>query len=178
MTNLWAPSTDADVVSTPTASLQLPDLKTGEMLIVWAVRSWVAHIKANKCPRPCLERGLATGDVEGVLDPLDRIMRIIASAATSQRDVRCPTTREIGDGERAILQALALWQSGRNIEAHGATLDWLAPAAARIAAQSFKELSETLHNQRLIIPMRPDYEPMLTMDQFQRMHAGAPGVVH
>ncbi|MEL7029663.1 MAG: hypothetical protein AAGL49_10745 [Pseudomonadota bacterium] len=159
------PGTGIDTSRLNGKPLTMSDLRTAEMLLVWAVRRWVACHKSDTDARLALREGFRSGNVESALDPFDRIFRIIATTAKSPRDVRCPNCHQIGDGERDFLQAFALWQNGHGEAATTATMDWLPSAAARIASHSFQELAGKFAERGLVAPMRAIYRPVLSPEQ-------------
>ena len=139
--------------SSPRAQSQLAtkDLTTSEMLVVWATRYWVHCFKGKTDPGPLLNEGFAAANAFGAVAALDQILTLTLSGAKSSRDVRCIGCKGVGDGERDILDAVALAQMNRIIELGCALDTWLHPTAARHAMGLFHDLGTVLKDAELVV---------------------------
>lgn len=135
-------------------------LTTGEALIVWAVRHWVQSVRAKLDPHELLTRGFASleaGDItaKDMTRAVDRLLMITLEQATTVRDVGCVRCPALGDGERDILQAIALAQRGRPDGSLAVVRGWLPAAAASIAYEQVAALARCLDAVDLKLPLRP-----------------------
>ncbi|MDF1792584.1 MAG: hypothetical protein P1U88_11775 [Thalassobaculaceae bacterium] len=133
-------------------------LTTGDALIVWAVRHWVHSVKSRLDPRDLLRHGFATIDAgdqiaDDMTEAVDRLLMITLHEATTVRDVGCVRCPTLGDGERDILQAIALAQRGRRDEAVEVVRTWLPPASALVAYEQVAALGRGLCMADLVLPI-------------------------
>ena len=134
-------------------------LSPGEALIVWAIRHWVQSVKARLDPRELLRRGFATIEAEEVSDAVDRLLMLTLREATTVRDVGCVCCPTLGEGERDILDAVALAQRSRHDEALAVVESWLPPSAALRAYDEIAAIGTALRGADLIVPRRAQPEP-------------------
>lgn len=134
-------------------------LTTGEALIVWAIRHWVQSVKARLDPRDLLRCGFSTIEAEDVTDSVDRLLMITLHEATAVRDIGCVRCPTLGEGERDILQAVALSQRGRRDEALSVAQSWLPLSAALRAYDDIAAIGRALSGVDMIVPMREEPQP-------------------
>ena len=129
-------------------------LTTGEALIVWAIRHWVQSVKARLDPRDLLRCGFSTIEAEEVSDAVDRLLMLTLREATTVRDVGCLHCPTLGDGERDILEAVALSQRGRREEAMAVVQSWLPLSAALRAYDDIAAIGRALIGVDMMVPVR------------------------
>lgn len=134
-------------------------LTTGEALIVWAIRHWVQSVKARLDPGDLLRCGFATIEAEDVTDAVDRLLMTTLLEATTVRDVGCVRCPTLGEGERDILQAIALSQRGRREEALGVVQSWLPLSAALKACDDIAAIGRALSVAEMVVPLRDEDQP-------------------
>lgn len=132
-------------------------LTTAEALLVWGIRHWVACLKAKTDPIPLLTAGFGSGGVAEAVRSLEGLLLLTLDTATSPRDVRCTRCATVGGGERDLLAAVAFAQAHRSAEALDTLRGWLPPASARLAQDLVAEIAATLHDRKLIVPVRGEY---------------------
>lgn len=137
--------------------LAVHGLTTGEVLMVWGVRHWVACLKAGTDPIPLLTAGFGSGGLAGAARALEAILVITLDAAVVPRDVRCACSDRVGDGERDLLAAIALEQNGRPAESLRKLREWLPPASARVARELVAEIATAMQDRGLRVPLRREY---------------------
>ncbi len=153
-------------------------LSAGEALIVWAIRHWVQSVKARLDPRDLLRCGFATIEAEDVTDAVDRLLMITLHEATTVRDVGCVRCPTLGEGERDILQAVALSQRGRRDDAVSVVQTWLPLSAALRAYNDIAAIGRALSGADMLVPMREEARPdAWWIEGFASHHEGS-ALVH
>lgn len=140
-------------------SVEVAQLTTPEQFLVWAVRYWVYSYRQDVDPLVVMAEGFARARLESRLADFDSIMTITATVALRSLDVRCPRCRWLGDGERDILAAAALAQWHHPQLARARLEDWLAPASARLTMPYLRDVTTTMRQRHLILPLHADYLP-------------------
>lgn len=153
-------------------------LTTAEALIVWAIRHWVQSVKARLDPRDLLRRGFATIEAEDMTDAVDKLLMITLHEATTVRDVGCVRCPTLGEGERDILQAIALAQRGRRDAALEVIETWLPVAAARLAFEQIAAIGRSLRGADMLLPVRVESLTEAWWPDTPTMHHAGSALVH
>jgi hypothetical protein len=140
-----------------TNELPVHALTTGEALLVWGIRHWVACLKARTDPIPLMQAGFGSGRVQAAVAPLEALLLLTLDTATTPRDVRCIRCATVGDGERDLLAVVAFAQADRPLDAVTRLGEWLPPASARIGNGFVAEIARILRHRGLLVPKRPEY---------------------
>ncbi len=138
--------------------LAVHSLTTAEALIVWGIRHWVSCLKAKTDPIPLMTAGFGAGDVAAAVRPLEAVLVITLDAATVPLDVRCQHCEMVGDGERAMLAAIAFEQAGRPAQTLEKLREWLPSASARLAQEMIAEIAKIIQIRGLRVPLRREYD--------------------
>lgn len=126
------PFADTALESLPDVGRVL-DLKTAEMLLLWASRSWVwAVIKYGDAGKQYIH-GLRQGACGEAAKPLNCLLNIIGSVCTRNIQIHKPCCTNMSDDEKRLLYALAAQQTGRTLEVFDILSQILPPSAIRIA---------------------------------------------
>lgn len=141
---------EAEPAERPDA-LTISKLSTAELLMVWAMRHWVACLKARTDPGPLLYEGFTKAKILEAVRPFDQILTLTLTGACAPRDVRCPGCKGVGDAEWDFLDAIALSQIDRRFDLRKSVGNWLYPAAARQACGVFLDMAATMREQNLIV---------------------------
>ncbi|WPZ34295.1 hypothetical protein T8K17_24070 [Thalassobaculum sp. OXR-137] len=153
-------------------------LTTGEALIVWAIRHWVQSVKARLDPRDLLRCGFATIEAEDVSDAVDRLLMVTLREATTVRDVGCLRCPTLGDGERDILEAVALSQRGRREEAMAVVQSWLPLSAALRAYDDIATIGRALTGVDMTVPVRRKSAPDIRLLEGIATHPESSPMLH
>jgi hypothetical protein len=129
------------------------ELTCSEQFVLWTARSWVAAFKHRQPVYPHLRQGFEVAGIPDGLFALDELMGLLASAARRPLDFRCVKCRKIGADEALLLRCLAAGQSGRAPEIDRVLMDWLPPAAARMALRPVMILAMLLDSIGMRVPM-------------------------
>jgi hypothetical protein len=158
----------------PADELPVHALTTGEALLVWGIRHWVACLKARTDPIPLMQAGFGSGRVQAAVAPLEGLLLLTLDTATTPRDVRCTHCATVGDGERDVLAAIAFAQADRPLASVATLGEWLPPASARIGKDFVAEIARILHHRGLLVPMRPEYGAGRTSTSTQNLISAVP----
>ena len=137
---------------------RIHELTCSEQFVLWTARSWIAAFKRQQPVYPHLRQGFEVAGIPDGLFALDELMGLLASAARRQLDFRCVKCRHVGADEALLLRCLAACQSSRAAEIDQVLMDWLPPAAARMALRPAMLLAMQLDSIGMRVPM-PDLMP-------------------
>jgi hypothetical protein len=130
-------------------------LRTAELFVLAAARLWVAdYADAAAGPARWRDGFRAAGLGGGPEQAFDRLFACIAAGATRQIGFHCPTCACLGEDELVLLRIFADLQGGRHAPARRALLDWVAPGAARVAADLAADVARAMVQSGLWIPLR------------------------
>jgi hypothetical protein len=137
------------------ADTDLATLGTAELLIVAALRLWVA-IQQDPAGDVADWRGAfaAAGIAPGGACGFGGLMRILAAPARRPFDVRQLYCRRLGRDEGRLLHRVSLVQRGRSEAATALLALWLPPAAVRHAAVRAGDFAAALADAGLVVPLR------------------------
>ena len=133
----------------------LSELRTGESLVVMALRLWVGRTYGPDQRLPDWREGLqAAGMARLGVPAFSALMRIIAAATYHPLDIRCMSCPELGGDEACLLQILSLLQWDRPREAGLTMAAWLPPTARRMALMPAQGFAAALTQVGLDLPLR------------------------
>jgi hypothetical protein len=142
----FSPPPPADAVNMP-----LAELRTAELLVVASLRLWRDPARS----RPDWCGGFAAAGLEAQdIAAFDRLIRIVATAARRDLDIRCRTDTRLGAEEARMLRLVSLLQRNRRPEAAVLLGDWVPPAAARVALSPAQRFAAALADCGLTLPLR------------------------
>ena len=149
-----------DDIFTSTAAESLPDvgrvldLKTAEMLLLWASRSWVwAVVKHGNAGKQYIH-GLRQGACGEAAEPLNYLLHIIGSVCTRNIQIHKPCCTYLADDEKRLLYALSAQQTGRTLEVFDILSQILPPSAIRIALSHADAVALCFAQAGLFLPDR------------------------
>jgi len=148
-----------------------------EQFIVWAARSWIAHLDRGGTDLAHLRHGFALAGAQDALVPLDGLLGVVAATARRRLDFRCLRCAEVGRDEEVLIEILAAIQHGRPSACRRGLDSWLPPAAARIAHACALRLGFAMRSARLTLPPpKPDHFPALAPPSACHRHPGSAAV--
>lgn len=119
-------------------------LSRSDRLLLWAIRTWVIGLKQRTDATLPLDAAFAKYDVRDGACLIDALMSIVACGATRTLTVECVCCGELSGDESRLLNAAALYQSDRGLEAQFVLREFLAPTASRHAGQVLRQLSANM----------------------------------
>lgn len=156
---------------------RLAALGFAEQFVVWAARSWIAHLDRGGADLAHLRHGFKLAGVEDALVPLDGLLGVVATTARRRLDFRCLRCTEVGRDEALLIDILAAIQHGRPSACRRGLDSWLPPAAARIAHACALRLGFAMRSARLTLPPPdPDRIPPAIVAAACHHHPGSAAV--
>jgi hypothetical protein len=133
----------------------LADLRTAELLLVAALRLWMAPYRDPGSAAADWRAGFEAGgiDADGMAS-FDGLFRIVATTPRRALDVRCPRCAALGRDEGWLLQLIGMLQHGRLTEGTGILGDWLPMAPVRAALPVALTLARSFAVGGLMLPLR------------------------
>ena len=139
------------------ANMPLTDLRTAELLVVAAIRLWIAPQRQAVCAHPvpvwCGGFSLAGMDMADIA-AFDSLLRIVATTAGRHLDLRCRHSIRLGADEVRLLCLVGLLQQNQRPAAAAMLGHWLPAAAARVALAPALCFATALRDCGLLLPSR------------------------
>jgi len=133
-------------------TLAAGDLSTGQRLVLWGVRHWVACLRDETDSWEGLSQVFAHYGATDAAFSLHGLMQLTRRATTRPVDVRCPVCADVSPDERRILAAVTAAQHGDSEAAAVALAGWLPPTAVRFAIAMAEGLARMLVRAGLPMP--------------------------
>lgn len=134
---------------------ELADLCTGELLLVASLRLYAMPFRDPGGCHPDWRGGFHAAGIEQIAVPSFRaLFDIVSRVPLRPLEIGCPHCLRLAGDEAAFLCMTALHQRGRIGEAAAILLDWLPPAATRMAAMPALSLAFALQRGGLFLPLR------------------------
>jgi hypothetical protein len=133
----------------------IAELRVAEVFVVTALRLWAAPHRASAQQHEDWCGGFAAAGIdEAGAAAFDGLFRIVVAAARRPLDVRCQRCAHLGADEAWLLQLVMLLQRARRAEAAFILIDWLPPAAARMAMTPSFAFASALAKVGLVVRLR------------------------
>ena len=134
-----------DCAETIAMTREIGALRFSAQFLVWSVRNWVQAFKARS------DFDVVTGGtferfgLAAAASALDRMMTVLAAAATRPIDIRCLRCRYLSPDEALLMEAVAAAQAENFFLATVALRKLMPGSAARLALPHAADLARDLH---------------------------------
>jgi hypothetical protein len=134
--------------------LTLADLDEPEVLLLWAVRTWVWGFQRGIPVVDDIVTGIAKLGSSSVPGGVDLLMTLVSRAAQRAVDIRCPRCTAVSPDEFMLLSMISSAQAGLRELAVALAGDALVPVAAPHAVTGAERLGEDLRAAGHVLPAR------------------------
>ncbi len=110
-------------------------LKSGQLLVLWTVRTWVKAHMAGSDTTVALEAAYAMAGAPSAVPQIDLLMGVIGSHALRCLTVNCPKCQSVTPCEALIITAIADFQQGRSGHADRILSHFVGAGVAPLAAR-------------------------------------------
>jgi len=135
--------------------LNISDLQSSEKIFIWAIREWLLCTRLAKDPKIFLIDPFRKCDIQESLFPLDKIMRTLACFTSSQIDIRCHCSEQIGANEIDLLCLLSINQNKVELKPNK-ILKYLKNEHLIKLNKNCIKLIESFNRANFFFPMRKD----------------------
>lgn len=136
----------------------LSGLKRPERILLWGVRAWVIGFMRSIPIEAPMEQVFSEAGAADAPPVLDALMSIVALAANRSLAIDCVCHKSVSEDEKQLLDAIALLQANRTLEAMMVLRTILPGPAASDAGVMGQRLAEILSEAGLTL--RPPAEPV------------------
>lgn len=138
------------------ADLGVHELRTAEGLVLVSFRLWaLRHARDGSARLPDWRAGLRAARMEEAASQLfDPLLGVLFASSRRPIEVHQATCYGISRDEGLFLSCIALYQHQQMALAEQLLVEWLPPAAARVAASLAMRFAAALEVARLLLPLR------------------------
>ena len=129
-------------------------LPTTERIVLWALRAWVVGQRKRMAVDALIAERLEWIGAENLAPLFDAFIGMVALGAVRPLAIHCVCHRGLSEDERALLDALALAQSGRSFETVLLLRCFLAPTSATDAVRFACRIGEGLSQAGRVFDLR------------------------
>ena len=134
--------------------LQMLDLSSGELFLVWAVRHWVNSVINSLDPNSRLIDGCNSVSMGELARPIDNVMNLILPNTGSENWATCMGYRMVVPSETIMLRAVHWLQNERWACAFNLMQIWLRPSVTRFVMENFVDIAGVLKSRKHFFPFR------------------------
>ena len=137
--------------------LNILDLDTSEVMVIWSLRHWAACSITSEDPKDLFTICREQHQLPDISILIEEVVFAIAEGASEKGPIGGELCDHIHYGEFKILEAICMLQNDKYEDAQSSIQGWLKPNQARIVYKVLNAFAAILEKANLIIPTRRQY---------------------